>query len=650
MTGKYRDSIMKKHLLLFAVLSTVFTVIACNALIETELEQTQEEEVTPPAPEVKLVPKTFTASCLPDDEDTKTILNGLNIEWKARDKVAVFDNLNPSIIHEFEATTDGPVTTLSGTVTENSKQFCAVYPYSAAVSCSFPAEDFVGDIVVTLPNEQRPVADSFDPSAAVVVAYAGGSTDDLNFKIPFTVVKFSVGYDDVYSVSLSSDIDMSGGMRTRFETGTFNMRVGGTGTKYQSVTVKNADNTPLIKDATYYAILRYGTHTSFTATLGNTSPAYAKRVAGKDLELVKARVYNLGKFSDANVNFNLANRYQAYQDGFEVTIAGNVYNKADDGDATLLSDGGTFASSSGGMFFVEPGASITNSAEATITGNVVIASSEPSSPGTYTGTSGKSVVLKSGSLVMDNLIVDLSAITSGQFMTKKDNEGNFTSLTLFQCDFKGIRRYVFTPNSSYLNYGIQTINVNGCRFAVSAATQLMTINSGAKTLAGYGLFSFTNNVVYSNTGSALQVPVFLTTATIDSESNAQQDLVMNNNLFYNVAASTGLFRTYYVKSANINNNILWAKEGTSSDIYLFRLNLTTASASKVFEGASSYNYCYGALSGTWSMAPSSYIGPLSEVVNLTSSGPDPVSSFNTSTGEFELIPAYASYGPQLQPN
>lgn len=640
---------MKKSIIIFSLLSLVIAMTACSIVVETELEQDQAGEVTPPAQDVKLVPMTFTATCSPDDEDdedTKAILSGLNIEWKAGDKVAVFDNKNPSFIHEFEATTDGPVTTLRGTVTENSNKFCAVYPYSAAVSCEFPAEDFVGSIVVNLPNEQRPVENSFDPSAAVIVAYAGGSTNDLNFKIPFTVVKFSVGYDDVYSVSLSSDSDMSGGMRTRFETGTFNMRVGGTGTKYQSVTVKNADNTPLTKDATYYAILRYGTHTTFRATLGNTSSAYSYKEKSS-IKFDKAKVYNLGGF--AGMPFT-TNRYKGYMDGLDVTIAGETYNVSDDGDATLFSDEGVFTSSTTGVVFVESGASITNTSEVTITGDVVLASNDPSSPATYTGTSGKSLVLKSGSLVMDNLVVNLDAITT-QFMSKKDNDGDFTSLTLWQCDFKNVRKIMYAPNSAYLNNGIQTIKVNGCRFAVSAATQLMTINSGATTLAGYGLFSFTNNVVYSNTGSALQVPVFLTTTTSVSESNAQQDLVMNNNLFYNVAASTGLFRTYYVKSANINNNILWAKEGTSSDIYLFRLNLTTASASKVFEGASSYNYCYGALSGkVWSMADPKYIGPLSEVENLTESGTDPIASFNPSTGEFELIPAYASYGPQLQPN
>lgn len=642
------NSTMKKSIIIFSLLSLVIAMTACSIVGETELEQDKAGEVTPPAQDVKLVPMTFTATCSPDDEDdedTKTILSGLNIEWKARDKVAVFDNKNPSIIHEFEATTDGPVTTLSGTVTENSNKFCAVYPYSAAVSCEFPAEDFVGSIVVNLPNEQRPVENSFDPSAAVIVAYAGGSTNDLNFKIPFTVVKFSVDYDDVYSVSLSSDIDMSGGMRTRFETGTFNMRVGGTGTKYQSVTVKNADNTPLTKDATYYAILRYGTHTTFRATLGNTSSAYSYKEKSS-IKFDKAKVYNLGGFTGMTFT---TNRYKGYMDGLDVTIAGETYNVSDDGDATLFSGGGIFTSSTTGVVFVESGASITNTSETTITGNVVIASNNPSSPATYTGTLNKSILLKSGSLVMDNMVVNLDALSSGQFMTKKDNDGNFTALTLYQCDFKNVKRYVFAPNSEYLNNGIETIKINGCRFAVSAATQLFTINSGATTLAGYDLFSFTNNVVYSNTDAALQIPVFLTTTTKASESNSQQRLVMDNNLFYNVAASTGLFRTYYVKSAYIRNNILWAKEGTSSDIYLFRLNKKTSEASKVFDGESSYNYCYGNLSGTWSMAPSGYNGPLSEVVNLTS-GTDPVSSFNISTGEFELIPAYASYGPQLQPN
>lgn len=641
------NSTMKKSIIIFSLLSLVIAMTACSIVVETELEQDQAGEVTPPAQDVKLVPMTFTATCSPDDEDdedTKTILSGLNIEWKAGDKVAVFDNENPSIIHEFEATADGPVTTLTGTVTDGSSKFLAVYPYSAALSAEFPTEgDRVGNAMVSIPTVQRPVVGSFDPAAAVVVAYAEGSTNELSFRIPFTVVKFSVDYDDVYSVSLSSDIDMSGGFRASFKSKS-EMLVGSTGTRYQSVTVKNADNTPFTKGAVYYAILRYGTHTTFRATLGNTSLAYAYKEKSS-VSFDRKKVYNLGEFSGMTFT---TNRYKGYMDGLNVTIAGETYNVSDDGDATLFSDGGIFTSSTTGVVFVESGASITNTSETTITGNVVIASNNPSSPATYTGTLNKSILLKSGSLVMDNMVVNLDALSSGQFMTKKDNDGNFTALTLYQCDFKHVKRYVFAPNSSYLNKGIETVTINGCRFATDAAVQLFAINSSATTLAGYGLFTFTNNVVYSTTGEPLQTYVFSTSAAGVAENTAKQDLVMDNNLFYNVAASSGIFRTYYVNSAYIRNNVLWAKDGSySSNIKMFGLNLETANASSVFTGASSDNYCYGDLGEKeWSIADTKYRGPLTNVTTLAT---NPISSFNLSTGEFVLEGAYSTYGPQLQP-
>ena len=192
------------------------------------------------------------------------------------------------------------------------------------------------------------------------------------------------------------------------------------------------------------------------------------------------------------------------------------------------------------------------------------------------------------------------------------------------------------------------------------AVQLFAINEGATTLAGYGLFTFTNNVVYSTSGEPLQTYVFNTSATGVSEATAKQDLVMDNNLFYNVAAGNGIFRTYYVKSAYIRNNVLWAKDSEkngdyNSNIKLFGLNLKTVDASSVFTGSSSANYCFGALGKnsdgskdlSWSISDAAYRGPLTNVTKLDI---NPIASFNTSTGEFELIPAYASYGPQLQPN
>ena len=645
---------MKKSIILFSVLSLVLAIAACAKIVETEMEEV-EVDTTAPAKEITLVPMTFTASYsydgVDDDETTKTFLDGLSIKWKAGDRIAIFDNVDPSIPHEFTATSDGATTSFSGSVAAGAVKFFAVYPYTAAIDCdAADSGDYVGQMNVNIPSVQTPVEGSFDPAAAVLAAYSNDVDKTFHFKVPFALAKFTVDYDNVYSVSFSSGKNMTGSLHINLkDNGSIGTGDGTTGDKSKTLTIRNADNSPLTQGATYYAVMRYRTdgnsYTDFTATVGNTDCGYASKTASAAVPMARATVNNLGAFSGMSFT---TSRYTGYQDGLDITIAGNIYNKANDGDARLLADAGVFTSSMAGVIFVSANASITNTSEATVSSDVVITSNDLAYPATYTTTSGKSIVLKSGSLVMDNMIVDMDAMASGQFMTKKDNDGNFTALTLQQCDFKHVKRYVYTPNSSYLNNGIETVTINGCRFATDAAVQLFAINSSATTLAGYGLFTFTNNVVYSTTGEPLQTYVFSTSATGVVENTAKQDLVMDNNLFYNVAASSGIFRTYYVNSVYIRNNVLWAKDGTyGSNIKLFGLNLETADASSVFTGTSSNNYCYGDLGGkAWAISDAKYRGPLTNVTTLDT---NPISSFNISTGEFELTGAYSTYGPQLQP-
>ena len=648
---------MKKNIILLSVLSLVLAMAACAKIVETEKEEVEVDvDTTTPAKEITLVPMTFSASYsydgVDDDESTKTVLDDLSIKWNAGDKIAIFDDVDSSTPHEFTATSDGSTTSFTGSVNDGATKFFAVYPYTAAIDCDAKdSGDYVGQMNVNIPSVQTPVEGSFDPAAAVLAAYSNDVDKTFHFKVPFALAKFTVNYDNVYSVSLSSGKNMTGSLHINLKAkGSIGTSDGTNGEKFKTLTIRNADNSPLTKGATYYAVIRYrvegNSYTDFTATIGNTDCGYASKTASAAVPMARATVNNLGNFSGMTFT---TNRYRAYQDGVDITIAGDTYNLATNGDATLLADAGVFKTSISGVVFVESDASITNTSEVTISSDVVITSNDLAHPATYTATSGKSILLKSGSLVLDNIVVDMDAMTGGQFLTKKDNDRNFTALTLQQCDFKHVKSYVFTPNSSYLNNGIETVTINGCRFATDAAVQLFAINSGATTLAGYGQFTFTNNVVYSTTGEPLQTYVFNTSATGVAENTAKQDLVMDNNLFYNVAASNGIFRTYYVNSAYIRNNVLWAKDGTTytSNIKLFGLNLETAKASSVFTGASSGNYCYGDLGGkAWAISDAKYRGPLTNVTTLSE---NPISSFNTSTGEFELTGAYSTFGPQLQP-
>lgn len=639
MNGKM-NVIMKKFYLLAAMAVSAF--ISCQT-IDTEI---------PTEGEPGKVQMTFSASIDMNEEltaDTKVAVgevdtgnNQLKFTWKKGDKIAIYDNLS-STPNEFTANADGAKTSFTGTVTDGATKFVAIYPYSAAESAN--AE--TGACVASFPREQTAVAGSFDPEALVATAYAEATDVNLRFRLLGALLSFKVDFDDVVYVEFSGSRPMSGQL-------SFNSTASGpssvsTGTpNHKDVSIKNADGSPLTKGETYYVSVRHtgsNAHEGFTAKLITADAKVASRTGSKNLQIARKTIYPLGQFNSSNVSLAY-DRHAVYTAGFDVTIAGKTYNKATDGDAILLNDGGNFTTGMSGLIFLDASATVTNTSEAAITSDVVITSNDPDHPATYKGTNGKSILVKSGSLVLDNLIIDMSAMTSGQFLAKKDSDGDFSSLTVQQCNIKNVARPFYAPNSSYLTNGINSIKMNGNRIATTANVQLFSIGSGATTLAGYKDFTFTNNVLYA---SAAQngTYVFYTTASGIAENTCNQEVVMDNNLFYNMPNGNGLFRTHYLKSIYIRNNILWAEDGTySSNAKMFKANLSVANAATVFEGVSSDNYCYGSLGSgkKWTISDSACRGPLTEVATLDS---NPIASFNTATGEFVLESGYQAFGPQL---
>ncbi|MBO7603324.1 MAG: DUF4957 domain-containing protein [Bacteroidales bacterium] len=638
---------MKKIYLLSAMAIAAF--ISCQT-IETEV---------PAREELQKVEMTFNASFDLGEElaaGTKTAVGEIDTEnkllkltWKAGDKIAVFDDKS-SGPNEFVANSDGSRVSFTGTVTAGATQFIAIYPYSAAKSVNVAT----GACEIDFPQDQHAVPGSFDPEALVTVGSATAENPSIRFRLLGSLLSFSVDFDDVVFVEFSGSRPMSGNV-------TFSNAVEATGPtsvatgtpNYKSVTLSNADGSPLKKGETYYVSVRHtgsNSQEGFTAKLITADAKVASRTGSSNLQIARKTLYPLGKFTSSNVTFAY-DRYAIYTAGFDITIAGKTYNKAKDGDATLLGNEGIFKSSITGLVFLDAGATVTNTSEAAIESAVVIASNDPEHPATYKGTSGKSFLLKKGSLVFESVIIDMAEMTSGQFMTKKDNDQSFTSLTVQQCDIRNVKRPFFTPNSAYLEYGVTSITLNGNRIATGADVQLIPINSGATTLKGYKDFTFTNNVLYSSTGNAQQTYVFATSAAGIDPASCQQEVVMDNNLFYNIAASNGIFRSHTVKSVNIRNNILWAKDGSySSNIKMFKANMFTGDAPATpdsFAGSSSDNYCFGNLGEKeWTISDSACRGPLTNVTTLDS---NPIASFNTATGEFELVSAYKAFGPQIQP-
>lgn len=674
MTGKYRDSIMKKHLLLFAVLSTVFTVIACNALIETELEQTQEEEVTPPTPEVKLVPKTFTASYSydgVDEEETKTVLNGFKIEWKAGDKIAVYDDVDSSVAHEFTAEFDGETTTFTGSVAAGAAKFFAVYPYSAAEDCSSTpftegSTEYNGYMNVSIPNVQTPVPGSFDPKAAVLVACSGESVNALNFKIPFAIVKFTVDYDDIYSVSFSADEDMAGGLKAKMRA---NGNIGvdkGDGTVYKGVTIKSGDNEPFVRGTTYYAVMRYRTgdyaYTSFTATLGNTGCGYAQRVASKRVGLERASVNNLGNFSGLSFT---TNRYRGYMDGLNVKVGSKTFNLTSNGDATLISStnpespkniSNTIKDQDAVFFLEAAGGTFNLNGQVTVsTGNLALINNSDNEA--IITTADKRFDMTAGNLYLKGLSLDVSGRSTGNgYFGNTGATASPDYLVVDGCTIYGINSYELC-RFSVKGQVVKNIIIENSIIKVSKEgnTILFNLSDNTATL-GMTSFIFRNNLVYHTTGSSYRVNVL----NMPNYSSGAYSLGadFSNNLFINAPSQSAYTAVLTdVASLHFDNNIFYEGNDYGSNCYLFDVKNTlssveaqnvSVSGNVVIGLASSKKWYYANASGaaTISVISAAYGGENEISKTAASDVFDTVPSITDGVVSYALKPAYADCGPQ----
>ena len=604
------------------------------------------------------VPMTFVASLDMDESDSKVAVDEvdtankkLKFAWKAGDEIAIYDNLS-STPNLFTATADGTTVAFSGSVTDGATKFVAIYPYSAAES----ADAETGACVASFPREQTAVAGSFDPEALVATAYAEATDVNLRFRLLGALLSFKVDFDDVVYVEFSGSRPMTGQANfTSTESGPTGV---GTGTtNYKDVSIKNADGSPLTRGETYYVCVRHtgsNAQEGFTAKLITADAKVASRTGSSNLQIARKTLYPLGTFSSSNVIFAY-DRCAVYNAGFDVTIAGKKYNKATDGDAIEVASASignsTFVSGTQ-LYFLKPGTDYTINGYS-FNSDIVLSTNDPSVRIKLTPSSTFKFV--SGSVVFSGIDFDLSSITSNAFTSNNGATGHFDRVALENCNITtGASKpnYFYQTNSNYKSYGITEIYIDGCHIPTNGAlTALFTISSSADyapSASQLASFTFTNNYVYSTSESNVKLQLFSYTGSSLTTDWSGTSLVLNNNLFYNTYTSSGNFRYYDLTSAEIKNNILVASDGLDpgGNVKLLNLgvsNSNTYDASSVAEN----NYYWGTLASSrnWSLADSKFRG--TNMANVTACTENPLSSFDTSTGEFSLVPAYAAYGPQL---
>ena len=233
--------------------------IAAMVAFSCSKEVEQKEEKTLNEPEKVFVPKVISA--FTDDDvtpDTKTSLSGVNILWASTDNIKGYDGKD---VH----------TSTSTAVSNGGKKadftFATVSVENDLYTIAYPAEnvtDIDEDYVyATIPSIQIATAGSFANGANVAVA--DGLTPNPVFKNVGGLLSIIINNDDITSVKLSANEELTGSSIISIGSGDFADAVIDEGV--ESVTLSGTiDN-----GSEYYAVVYPGTYTGLKIEVTNAS-------------------------------------------------------------------------------------------------------------------------------------------------------------------------------------------------------------------------------------------------------------------------------------------------------------------------------------------------------------------------------------------
>ena len=240
--------------------------------------------------ESKLVPMTFTAT-QESNAETRTALDaGSQVLWKTGDKISVFDGQGN---RTFTLTGDASLGKFSGIASSEATSFTAVYPYTEGATLG---ED--GSVSgITLPAEQTAYKDSFDPKAALMMAYTTDKSK-LDFKNAVSLVKITTDFD-CKSIVLTAKENIAG-------TGTLSYNNGKPSIAFdtnesQTITLKPASENGVIAAGTYYIAISPHTSSGFSISFINSADTKAyTRTSTKNNIFNRSGIRNLGTFKESD--------------------------------------------------------------------------------------------------------------------------------------------------------------------------------------------------------------------------------------------------------------------------------------------------------------------------------------------------------------
>lgn len=131
-----------------------------------------------------------------DAPQSRTTLDGLAPMWVPGDKISIYDGRNNEFLNI--GTSVSAKTSFAGVLAgKGRKHYLAAYPYRDTLTFSFMGMSIYS---LYMPERQDAVAGSYDPSAAIAVAYTENT--NLDFRNIGSLIKFKIISDGVTSVTV----------------------------------------------------------------------------------------------------------------------------------------------------------------------------------------------------------------------------------------------------------------------------------------------------------------------------------------------------------------------------------------------------------------------------------------------------------------
>lgn len=536
----------------FLLAAAAVAAISCAKELAPEVNET-------PAPEVELVPMTFTASHdAGDDAETKVAYEEGATVWKVGDMIKVIASDGTATdFKAVEVTNGGKTATFEGLSVENANEYYAVYPASAYKGTpEYVTDANGGKLVVHVPEVQQAVAGTFHESAILCIANTKGNV--FQFKHSCAFLKFNLANPEgvkTVRLAVNGSDNVAGigyvgvnatDMNPKYASSDSNM------SKFDMITL-NAPEGGFVAGENYYIAMRANScNNGITAYIEYEDKVMSRTSSNKvypDGSIGKIR--NLGQLDKA---LNDVTPYDAYNLGLDIMVAGKAINKATYGDATLVTKAQGL--NNNGVYFI-------NSDVEGVTMNsgksIVVIGNDPGkrSKVSRSGYSYIPATADEDYWILSNIDFNITSTSSYTLRLNGSNVCEMIIMNNCSSNVPSATQYIYGD----ANNKAEEIIIKDSEFLVEAASTNNFLNFAAtQTL---NAITFDNNVFYSADITAPATSFTLISAGNTTVTNA----LINKNTFYGAYPAIGGGNIINCKSNSmtVTNNMFGLNTGTDTN-------------------------------------------------------------------------------------